>query len=86
MYIYLITECTIFSVIILYCVGIAAIKAVTVTMGLILSATYADCDPFVTKKIQRNDQLLPYYVLNVTKNIPGLSGLFIAGVLSASLR
>lgn len=64
----------------------STMKVLTSVLGLVLGATYADCDPFVTNKIERTDQLLPYYVLNVAKNIPGISGFFIAGVLTASLR
>lgn len=77
---------TIFRVIIIYCFGMAIVKAICVILGLVLSATYADCDPFVTKKIERTDQMLPYYVLDVAKNIPGLSGLFTGGIMTASLR
>lgn len=75
-----------FRVIVYYCVGMATIKIVSVALGLVLGAKYANCDPFVTKQIQRNDQMLPFYVLDVAKDIPGLSGLFIAGILTASLR
>lgn len=49
-------------------------------------AKYADCDPFKTGAVKRNDQLLPYYVMDVAGSIPGLPGLFIAGVVSAALR
>lgn len=75
-----------FRVIVLYGLGMASIKVVTVLMGLVLSATYADCDPIVTKQIKKNDEILPYYVLNVTKNLPGIPGLFTAGIITASLR
>lgn len=64
----------------------AIIKAVCVVMGLLLSATYGDCDPFITKKIKKNDELVPSYVLDVARNIPGIPGLFIAGIITASLR
>lgn len=31
------------------------------------------------------DQLMPYYVVDVMKSVPGLAGLFVAGIFSASL-
>lgn len=49
-------------------------------------AKYSDCDPFTTGEVNRNDELLPYYVTDVAGNVPGLPGLFIAGVVSAGLR
>lgn len=49
-------------------------------------AKYSSCDPFSTGEVKRNDQLLPYYVMDVAGNVPGLPGLFIAGVVSAALR
>lgn len=32
-----------------------------------------------------NSQILPYYVVEVAGSIPGISGLFIAGIFSAAL-
>jgi sodium-coupled monocarboxylate transporter 8/12 len=61
-------------------------KTASVLTGFIMYAKYSDCDPFTTKQVTRNDQLLPYYVMDVAKNIPGLSGLFIAGITCAALR
>lgn len=70
----------------LYAFGIALLKSFSVLTGLIMYAKYADCDPFKTGEVKRNDQLLPYYVMDVAGKIPGLPGLFIAGVVSAALR
>lgn len=60
-------------------------KSLSVFTGLIIFAKYSQCDPMLTKQIEKKDQLLPYYVLDVAGHIPGLSGLFIAGIFSAAL-
>lgn len=54
--------------------------------GLLIFATYYDCDPVSTKQISKSDQLLPYYVMKIAHEIPGLAGMFISGVFSAALR
>lgn len=64
----------------------AIVKSFCVLIGLIIFKRYSDCDPLKTKQINKNDQLMPYYVMDIAGNIPGLPGLFIAGVFCASLR
>lgn len=68
-----------------YCIGMCITKSLSVVTGLIIFAKYSQCDPMLTKQIEKKDQLLPYYVLDVAGHIPGLSGLFIAGIFSAAL-
>ncbi|XP_065364979.1 sodium-coupled monocarboxylate transporter 1 [Calliphora vicina] len=53
--------------------------------GLLIYATYSDCDPLETKLAKRNDQLLPLLVMETLGDLPGLPGLFVAGVFSAAL-
>ncbi|XP_069696482.1 sodium-coupled monocarboxylate transporter 1-like isoform X1 [Periplaneta americana] len=53
--------------------------------GLLIYATYYDCDPLTTKLASAKDQLLPLLVMDTLKGIPGLPGLFVAGVFSAAL-
>jgi len=35
--------------------------------------------------VANNDKILPYYVLDVAADVPGLPGLFLAGLVSAAL-
>ncbi|KAF4518173.1 hypothetical protein B566_EDAN007865, partial [Ephemera danica] len=44
-----------------------------------------DCAINESPRVQRTDQLLPLLVLETTSHLPGLSGLFLAGVFSAAL-
>jgi sodium-coupled monocarboxylate transporter 8/12 len=53
--------------------------------GLAIYSKYYDCDPVSAKVISNVDQLMPLYVVDTMGNIPGLSGLFVAGIFSASL-
>ncbi|KAF2898113.1 hypothetical protein ILUMI_08055 [Ignelater luminosus] len=66
-------------------VGMISTKAILGFTGLIMYAKYHECDPLTVGHIKRSDQMLAYYVLDVAKQIPGISGLFVAGVFSTAL-
>lgn len=70
---------------IIYVVGVTVMIFLCVYNGLLLYATYHDCDPLQTKLAQAKDQLMPLLVMEILKDLPGLPGLFIAGVFSAAL-
>jgi len=54
-------------------------------IGMVLYASYATCDPMTANQVRTKDQVLPLLVLHVAGDIPGLPGLFMAGVFSGSL-
>ncbi|XP_033759517.1 sodium-coupled monocarboxylate transporter 2-like [Pecten maximus] len=43
------------------------------------------CDPLASKQITNPNQVIPFMVLDIFKNLPGMSGLFMASLFSASL-
>ncbi|XP_046614601.1 sodium-coupled monocarboxylate transporter 1-like [Neodiprion virginianus] len=53
--------------------------------GMLIYATYHECDPLTTKLARAKDQLLPLLVMDILGDYPGLPGLFVAGVFSAAL-
>lgn len=65
--------------------GLIFIKGASCLVGLIMYAKYEACDPIITKQIQKVDQMLPFFVMDVAGEIPGLPGIFIAGIFSAAL-
>ena len=66
-------------------VGHVIVKLFSVYNGLLIYSKYSDCDPLYNGDIKKHDQIFPYYVMDVARNIPGLPGLFIVGALSAAL-
>lgn len=69
----------------IYVVGVSLMIFLCVYNGLLLYATYHDCDPLTTKLAKAKDQLMPLLVMEILRDIPGMPGLFIAGVFSAAL-
>lgn len=64
---------------------LSVLSVTTCLSGLAIYAVYRDCDPLAAKKISAMDQLMPFYVVDAMRSVPGLAGLFIAGIFSASL-
>lgn len=63
-----------------------AIAYMAIWCGVIIYAKYSHCDPLFTKRIERHDQLMPFYVMDTLGAIPGLPGIFVACVFSGALR
>ncbi|GFU22031.1 putative sodium-dependent multivitamin transporter [Nephila pilipes] len=55
--------------------------------GLIIYAYFRSCDPLTSPNspIQSADQLIPYFITATLSNLPGLPGLCICGIFSATL-
>ncbi|RWS11390.1 sodium-coupled monocarboxylate transporter 1-like protein 1 [Dinothrombium tinctorium] len=71
----------------LYCalIGFLIATFIYVYIGLLIFAYYYTCDPFVSSKISRVDEIVQFYIIDSMKNIKGLPGLFVASICSASL-
>ncbi|XP_040347033.1 sodium-coupled monocarboxylate transporter 1 [Herpailurus yagouaroundi] len=65
--------------------GLWAILTCSVLCGLALYSRYHDCDPWTAKKVSAPDQLMPYLVLDILQDYPGLPGLFVACAYSGTL-
>ncbi|XP_036431451.1 sodium-coupled monocarboxylate transporter 1 isoform X2 [Colossoma macropomum] len=62
-----------------------AINLCSVFCGLCLYSVYKNCDPWMAKKVSAQDQLMPYLVLDILRDYPGLPGLFVAAAYSGTL-
>ncbi|XP_062127312.1 sodium-coupled monocarboxylate transporter 1 [Drosophila sulfurigaster albostrigata] len=69
----------------IFCAGVLILMALCGYNGLLIYATYQNCDPLTTKLAKARDQLLPLFVMDTLGELPGMTGLFIAGVFSAAL-
>lgn len=73
------------NALIIYIIGMCVLMHSNCFVGFLIFAKYESCDPLSTNKIQKVDQILPYYIMEVAKKVPGLPGLFVAGIFSAAL-
>ncbi|XP_070142744.1 sodium-coupled monocarboxylate transporter 1 isoform X3 [Drosophila kikkawai] len=69
----------------LFILGLILMFALCLYNGLLLYATYYDCDPLTTKLAVAKDQLVPLLVVQALSSFPGVPGMFVAGVFSAAL-
>ncbi|KAG8293146.1 hypothetical protein J6590_025245 [Homalodisca vitripennis] len=67
------------------CVSSYVVINLTTYLGMIIYARYQQCDPVASGVIKNFSQIVSLYVMEVGKGFPGLAGLFIAGIFSASL-
>ncbi|NXC24880.1 SC5A8 protein, partial [Campylorhamphus procurvoides] len=65
--------------------GLWAILACATLCGLALYSIYKDCDPWTAKQVSAFDQLMPYLVLQILHDFPGVPGLFVASAYSGTL-
>lgn len=70
----------------LFIAGVLVLLSICCYSGLLIFATYHDCDPLTTRLAKAKDQLLPLLVMDILGDYPGLPGIFVAGVFSAALR
>ncbi|XP_066295568.1 sodium-coupled monocarboxylate transporter 1-like [Branchiostoma lanceolatum] len=56
-----------------------------VLSGMVMYARYYNCDPKTMGYISSSDQMMPYFVMDILSQFPGMPGLFTACVFSAAL-
>uniref|UniRef100_UPI003AAE8977 sodium-coupled monocarboxylate transporter 1 n=1 Tax=Centroberyx gerrardi TaxID=166262 RepID=UPI003AAE8977 len=65
--------------------GLWSILLCSVFAGLCLYSVYKNCDPWTAGLVSAPDQLMPYLVMDILRDYPGLPGLFVAAAYSGSL-
>ncbi|XP_038057841.1 sodium-coupled monocarboxylate transporter 1-like isoform X2 [Patiria miniata] len=66
-------------------VGMVIVVSLACLAGLVMYANYAGCDPFTLGYVDSSDQLVPYFLMDLFHESPGLPGLLVSAVFSAAL-
>ncbi|KAL6459414.1 hypothetical protein MHYP_G00328860 [Metynnis hypsauchen] len=66
-------------------VGLCVIVSSAATCGVVMFALYCHCDPLKSGRISAPDQYMPYMVLDIFQDLPGVPGLFLACAYSGTL-
>lgn len=64
---------------------LSALSLTTSFSGLVLYHYYQKCDPLLSGRITSRDQNMAIYIIDALGHIPGIAGLFVSGIFSASL-
>ena len=64
----------------LNCVFVCTLVGLCCYGGMVVFAYYQDCDPIKAKQVKSKDQMFPLFVMQLVGDVPGLPGLFVAGV------
>ncbi|CAL1548108.1 unnamed protein product [Lymnaea stagnalis] len=65
--------------------GLIFIVSTCCMIGIVMYAFYADCHPISFGLVDKTDQLVPLYVMDILGDYPGLPGVFVSCVVSGSL-
>ncbi|XP_071839926.1 sodium-coupled monocarboxylate transporter 1-like isoform X2 [Apostichopus japonicus] len=65
--------------------GMVLVATSACLAGVVMYAYYSTCDPYTAGYVSQTDQLMPYFVLDLFNDYPGLPGLFTSSVFSAAL-
>ncbi|XP_029946931.1 sodium-coupled monocarboxylate transporter 1-like [Salarias fasciatus] len=66
-------------------VGLWATVSLAMFSGLTMYSIYKNCDPLSNGDVNTSDQLLPYLVMDILEDYPGIPGLFVAAAYSGTL-
>ncbi|XP_068230251.1 sodium-coupled monocarboxylate transporter 2-like [Palaemon carinicauda] len=70
---------------IFFIIGLYALWLTFYFSGIVAYATYKDCDPLSSGRIEKPDQILPYLVLDKLSHLTGMAGIFVAAVYGGVL-
>uniref|UniRef100_A0A8C6T833 Solute carrier family 5 member 8, like n=1 Tax=Neogobius melanostomus TaxID=47308 RepID=A0A8C6T833_9GOBI len=66
-------------------VGLWVTVSLAMLSGLTMYSIYKKCDPITNDDVATSDQLLPYMVMDILADYPGIPGLFVAAAYSGTL-
>ncbi|XP_054656567.1 sodium-coupled monocarboxylate transporter 1 [Dunckerocampus dactyliophorus] len=66
-------------------IGLWCVLLSSVFAGMCLYSVYKNCDPWTSGMVSAPDQLMPYLVMDILGDYPGLPGLFVSAAYSGSL-
>lgn len=78
--------CVCCSLNVAFLIGLWILWIIFFFSGVVAFATYFDCDPLSSGKIQRADMIIPYLVMDKLSHLKGLAGIFVAAVYGGVLR
>lgn len=58
---------------------------ITCLTGLVMYAYFKDCDPILSKRVNKTDQMLPLMMIELFENYPSIPGLIVASIFAGAI-
>ncbi|XP_038077163.1 sodium-coupled monocarboxylate transporter 1-like [Patiria miniata] len=68
-----------------YVFGVIIFQSLLFLVGISIYAYYEGCDPSTMGYMTKNDQIVPYFIVDVFSDLPGIPGLLLTGLFGAAL-
>ncbi|GAB0101000.1 hypothetical protein DMENIID0001_171170 [Sergentomyia squamirostris] len=73
------------SVAIIFYIAYVSTLLLSIATGMMIFSYYKNCDPITSGLVRKPDQLVPLFVMEMAQHLPGLPGIFVAGIIAGCL-
>ncbi|GAB0097883.1 hypothetical protein DMENIID0001_135620 [Sergentomyia squamirostris] len=73
------------SVAVVFYIGYVTTLLLSIATGMVIFTYYKNCDPITSGLVRKPDQVVALFVMEMSQHLPGLQGIFVAGIVAGCL-
>ncbi|KAL5279433.1 hypothetical protein ACFFRR_003822 [Megaselia abdita] len=69
----------------IFTIGFLVMQFIVIFLGVIMASYFSDCDPLTDGHVKQSDNIVSYFVQQISGEIPGMQGIFVSSIICAAL-